>query len=107
MRDIVERLRLLVPSDSTGASIEAANEITRLRAQNAELVEALERIREWADAYPTAVFAEPDWKRAATVLSAAGMSLGSISAANMKHAISGVGNIARAALAKVEKETSE
>ena len=30
--NIVERLRLLVPSDPSGASIEAINEIIRLRA---------------------------------------------------------------------------
>lgn len=31
MTDIVERLRLLVPSDSSGAAFDAVNEITRLR----------------------------------------------------------------------------
>ena len=31
MGDIVERLRLLVPSDSSGAAFDAVNEITRLR----------------------------------------------------------------------------
>ena len=33
MSDIVERLRLLMPSDSSGASIEAANTIAALRAE--------------------------------------------------------------------------
>lgn len=31
MTDIVERLRFLVPSDSSGAAFDAVNEITRLR----------------------------------------------------------------------------
>lgn len=37
MTDIVERLRLLVPSDSSGAAFDAVNELTALRAENGRL----------------------------------------------------------------------
>ena len=60
--------------------------------------EALERIVQWADAYPLDIFPEPDLKRAHAVLTAAGMSLDSISASCMRHVIEGVGKIAKEAL---------
>jgi hypothetical protein len=37
MSDIVERLRLLVPSDSSGAAFDGVNEIARLTAENEKL----------------------------------------------------------------------
>ncbi|MBC7292545.1 MAG: hypothetical protein H5T84_00315, partial [Thermoleophilia bacterium] len=48
--------------------------------------DALEKLLQWADAYPVEVFPEmtsEDWKRAAEVLKAAGLSLDRISASNM------------------------
>lgn len=44
MTDIVERLRLLVPSDSSGAAFDAVNEIATLRAEVERLRAALEEI---------------------------------------------------------------
>lgn len=52
--------------------------------------DALEKLKQWADAYPIEVFPEmtsEDWKRAAEVLKAAGLSLDRISASNMRHVI--------------------
>lgn len=60
--------------------------------------EALERIAQWADAYPLEVFPEPDLKRVHEVLMAAGLSLDALSASAMRHAIEGVGKIAKDAL---------
>ena len=76
---------------------------TRERALKAEaerdaLREALRRIVEWADAYPRDIFPEPDWRKARNALEGFGLTLGAISAANMRHVIKGVGQIARAAL---------
>lgn len=68
-------------------------EIERLR-------EALQKIADWADAYPLSVFPEPDFKKANEVLTAYGMTLDAISASNMRHAIMGCGEIARNALRK-------
>lgn len=62
------------------------------------LEEALQRIVQWADAYPLEVFPEPDWKRVNEVLKAAGLSLDQVSGSNMRHVVTGVGKIARAAL---------
>jgi hypothetical protein len=60
--------------------------------------DALRRIVQWSEAYPLDVFAEPDWKKAAELLKAGGISLDSISASCMRHVVEGVGEIAREAL---------
>jgi len=60
--------------------------------------EALQRIVQWADAYPLDIFPEPDFKRVNEVLTAAGMTVDAISASAMRHVIAGVGKIAREAL---------
>lgn len=59
---------------------------------------ALHRIVSWADAYPLECFPEPDFKAVHATLKAAGLSLDQVSAANMRHVVKGVGEIARAAL---------
>jgi hypothetical protein len=60
--------------------------------------DALEKLQQWADAYPLSVFPEPDLKRAHEVLSAAGMTLDAISASNMRHVITQTKTIVDAAL---------
>lgn len=63
--------------------------------------EALHQIASWATAYPLAVFPEPDeayYRRAHEVLTANGMTLDRLSAAAMRHVITGVGRIAQDAL---------
>jgi hypothetical protein len=60
--------------------------------------EALEQIVAWSEAYPPNIFGEPDWKRAGDLLRAGGISLDAISASNMRHVVTEVGAIARAAL---------
>lgn len=74
--------------------------IDALETDRDRMRDALERIYLWSKAYPTQVFPEPDFKRAAALLSAGGMSLDVVSASNMRHATKGVGKIARAALSK-------
>lgn len=64
------------------------------------LEEALERIVTWADAYPTDVFPEPDFKAVRRALKEAGLSLDQVSASSMRHVVTGVGEIARSALGK-------
>lgn len=66
-----------------------------------ELEEALTRIAQWADAYPPGVFIPPtpaQLKRAHEVLKAFGMSIDGISAHAMRHALAGVGEIAKGVL---------
>lgn len=75
-------------------------DLAALRAERDRLRDALERVQQWADAYPLEVFPEPDFKRAHEVLTAAGMTLDAISASNMRHSMKGVREIARAALAE-------
>ena len=69
-------------------------------AKSRRVREALERIEQWSRAYPLDVFPEPDMKRVAAVLKAAGLTLDAVSASNMRHVVEGVGEIARAALAE-------
>lgn len=69
--------------------------------REAILIEALERIAFWANAYPTHIFPVPDddyCQRAHEVLKAHGMTIDRIAADSMRHALYGVGRIARAAL---------
>ena len=64
-------------------------------------VEALEKVLQWAEAYPVSVFPEvpkEDWARIHEVLKAAGLSLDRVSASNMRHVITRVAEIARKGL---------
>ena len=66
-----------------------------------ELEEALMRIAQWADAYPSDIFPVPDdaWlKRAHEILKANGMTIDRIAAHSARHALRGVGEIARGVL---------
>lgn len=73
--------------------------VAKMQEERADrLEEALLRIVQWADAYPLDIFPEPDFKKAHEVLTANGMTLDAISASNMRHVVTGVGKIARAAL---------
>jgi hypothetical protein len=47
--------------------------------------EKLDQIKSWCDAYPLAVFPEPDFKKARELLEAGGMTLDAISASNFRH----------------------
>lgn len=62
------------------------------------LTEALHRIAQWAEAYPLEVFPKPDLVKARVVLEAAGLTLDAISAHAMRHVITQVKEICRAAL---------
>ena len=60
--------------------------------------DALQRIVQWADAYPTDIFPPPDLLRAHALLQQGGMTLDSISAHVGRHITEGIGKIAREAL---------
>ena len=84
----------------------------RTRAETAESAlartrESLEKIDTWAKAYPLEVFPEPDFKKAAALLKAGGMTIDAISASNMRHVVEGVGKIAREALATCTCDDSD
>ena len=66
-----------------------------------ELEEALWRIAQWADAYPSDIFHVPtpaELKKAHEVLKANGITIDALSAYSMRHALRGVGDIAKGAL---------
>jgi hypothetical protein len=65
-----------------------------------KMEDALRSIDNWSRAYPLKVFPEPDFAKAAELLKAGGMTLDSISASNMRHVISTVGQIARNGLSE-------
>ena len=65
------------------------------------LEDAMRRIVQWAEAYPTNIFHEPsaeEAQRARQLLSANGMTLDAFSASMGRHCLKGVGDIARGAL---------
>lgn len=66
-----------------------------------DLEEALHRIVQCAEAYPTDIFHEPSTEeshKAHKLLTANGMTLDAFSASMGRHCLKGVGDIARAAL---------
>lgn len=66
-----------------------------------DLEEALQRIVQWANAYPTGVFHEPSSEeshKAHKLLTANGMTLDAFSASMGRHCLKGVGDIARGVL---------
>ena len=71
-------------------------EAAEARAERYE--DALQQIDNWAKAYPLDVFPEPDFKRVREALEAAGITLDSVSASNMRHVITGVARIVEKAL---------
>lgn len=62
------------------------------------LESALEEIQNWTRAYPLSIFPEPDFAAAAEALTAAGLSLDSVSASNMRHVIVRLADIVNKAL---------
>lgn len=87
--------------DQKGAEIERLRAALAKANEQAERFErgwylrgdALEKLDQWARAYPLKVFPEPlreEWQRAAALLSEKGLSLDRMSASNMRHVINGV-----------------
>ena len=81
------------------ACARAASEVVEERIEDLE--EALQRIQQWAEAYPTNIFKPMDdgyAKKAHEILLVHGMKIDRISADAMRHCLKGVGRIARGAL---------
>jgi hypothetical protein len=101
--DLIKRLdagiaRCDMLADAVPAALtEAQDTIARLEA-------ALGGLRQWCDAYPVAVFPEPDLKRVAQVLKEAGLTLDAVSASNFRHVLTRVREITDAALSPGEGE---
>lgn len=103
---LVETLKLLEQADDyedqTLAMVQC-HEISQRRANRLEILEdGMERIVNWAKAYPIEAFPEPDMAIAAKVLQEAGITLDAISASNIRHVIEEVGKIAKEALEAME-----
>ncbi len=67
------------------------------------LKDKMEQIQAWIDAYPLAVFPEPDFAKAAAVLKEHDMTLDAISASNMRHVLRGIAAIINSPPGKVAK----
>jgi hypothetical protein len=75
-----------------------------------DLIEALQCIVQWADAYLTDIFHEPSAEendRAHKLLTANGMTLDAFTASMGRHCLKGIGDIARGALAISEQTVGE
>ncbi len=88
------------PTEGIGCPEVNALKTRLIAAENKrdDLLEALQRIAQWGDAYPLDIFPAPDWETARAGLKAVGITLDAVSAANMRHVVEGVGKIAKAAL---------
>lgn len=67
----------------------------------------LQEIVSWAEAYPVDIFPEMkqvDWQKTRALLEAGGYTLDRVSASNMRHVVTEVGQIARDGLAALQKE---
>jgi len=60
--------------------------------------DALYRLASWAEAYPLDIFPEPDFRKAAKLLEAGGMTLDAISASNMRRVVKGIERIVKEAI---------
>lgn len=76
------------------AEIEISKQAERIE----ELETALQRIDNWAKAYPLKAFPEPDLVEVHEILKAHGLSLDVVSASNMRHVLDGVKDIVEQAL---------
>jgi hypothetical protein len=75
--------------------------IERANTRADKFHDGLYQIADWAKAYPVKIFPElssEDWANIADVLKVAGYSLDCVSASNMRHVITKVGEIAASAL---------
>lgn len=72
--------------------------IAELESQNERYEAALQRIKQWSEAYPLDVFPEPDFAIVRYAMEKEGLSLDRVSASNMRHVVMGVGEIATQAL---------
>ena len=112
-----EIFALVAPHDHEGPTTEediqliniglAARKLEASLEQMQAVLEAMERIVQWSEAYPLDVFPEPDFKKAHKLLKAGGMTLDAISASNMRHVVEGVGKIAKESLAALEQEDEQ
>lgn len=71
----------------------------KLEAQLEAMDEPINQLRSWCRAYPYDIFIEVediDWRKANTVLKAAGISMTAMNGSNMRHVIAGVAKIADA-----------
>lgn len=64
----------------------------------------LEKLQQWAKAYPLGVFPEPDFKQVREALALWGISLDAVSASNKRHVLKGVTRIVDEALGDTEKK---
>lgn len=77
--------------------------VDKLKVENERLMETINLLQNWVQAYPLSVFPEPDLKLARKLLTDGGVSYDALNAYSMRHVINGVGRIITEALNEVEK----
>ena len=96
---VTERVEILKDAERTGADLSPRDfDLMAFYDDAAALLEGIEKIIQWSEAYPLDVFPEPDFKKARKLLKDGGMTIDGISASNMRHVITEVAKIAKAAL---------
>jgi len=99
------RERLLAMGPGYGPSSPERIIRTEAAAMLQTAAEALGEIAQWAEAYPADMFAEPDFAAVNKALTDAGIpeQMDRLHASWARHLITGVGNIARAALERLNQ----
>jgi hypothetical protein len=85
-------------------SLDAERKALAIRVERLE--DAIHKINQWTEAYPPqAALPEPDFKRAADVLEAAGMTVDALSASNVHYIVTKLKNFGDSLISKPTKNT--
>jgi hypothetical protein len=102
LQDVPKLLLAYEATKERAKRAEAALAAARVETQS----DALHQIQAWCDAYPIESFPEQDLQRADQVLRAAGISMSAMHAGWARRIVSGIGEIARAAVAEEQSNGS-
>jgi len=87
-----------LPGKNARAMVPLLEELAEKDAEIERLRDVLQKIENWANAYPLEIFPEPDFKLVRKTLRDAGLGLDGVSASNMRHVLNGIKKIVESGL---------
>ena len=82
-------------------------ELERVKAENDDLEDGLQKVKDWCMAYPLAISSEPDnevWSLANEILAANGINFSQLNISTMRHVVNGIAQIVQDALPAAPEE---